>query len=208
MSVFRFLCFTVLSIGLSASSKAAILFSDDFNSQSLGLGVTGLGPNWTVVNNVDVLDSANPGFGIPFVTGPGRYIDLGGTGKNIPVNATITTTQAFGLSTLGTDKSVSVDLAGDGRGRGPSTVRLSLDTWFTDIVVASSDPFKTFAFVFAGTNQGALSISFLSPSSEQGPLLDNVRVDGDLVRVVPEPASVVCFGLLGLVGVVVARRRR
>ena len=144
MSVVRFALFALMVIGFNGQSNAALLlFSDNFNANvPTQLGVTSLaapqtGSGWVVTSNVDVLDSANPGFSIPHTNGVGAMIDLAGTGSN-SVGA-LTTVDSFGVSVVGTNKTVSVKLAGNGRENISSLVRLTLGSWTQDIVLSKND---------------------------------------------------------------------
>ena len=197
-----------------AESRAAIVFSDDFNANSPGLGIVSLLPanKWTVVNNVDVLNTASSaGFGFTAgfpATMSGSVVDLAGSGLT-DNRGKITTVQSFGdVSGSSQAYRVSFRLAGANRPGGVvDTVRVSLGGWFSDVVVSPATGFSTVTLQAASGASGALSFALVTsgnPSRTVGALLDDVALS---TEVIPEPASMLIFGL-GAMGLGVVRLRR
>lgn len=213
MRVLSFFVAAALALFAAGKSEAALVFSDNFNANATGLGISSLVPPvWTVTNNVDIIDGPlAESFGAPsgFGTGYGSFVDLAGTGAvNADKRGTISTIQTF--LDLGPNAfyAISVDLAGANRSLGQvDTVRVGLGAWFTDIVLNPTDPFATYSFAAPVGTSGSLYFSLVTAgdgTNPTGAFLDNVSLSSE---VVPEPATASVFALLGL-GALAARRRR
>lgn len=184
---------------LSTASQAQTVFSDSFETASLGLNATPAG--WAVTNpggTVDVIGGALFG---SLCGGSGQCIDLdGSTGlagvlsRSVNLNAGTTYTLGF-------------DIAGNRRGAGTETgvVTLggaTLNYSLTDSSAAAA--YQTLSLSFTPSSTGVYTLSFANFGGDnQGAILDNVT----LTAAVPEPASAALM-LLGLGGVALLKRRR
>ncbi len=198
---------------VSLQSQAALLFSDNFNSYSTGLAVAappGLGGNWTATPNIDVMNDLFGGtFGIPGFS-QGNYVDLGGTLPSGNASATLATAMVFAPGPITELKIVSFGLAGNNRSFGPAvdSVLVSLGGWSETFLLNKNAGFTQFTRAISNTFTGSLSFQVTTPftttdASEQGPLLDNVSVNTEIV---PEPAFCSIALLAG--GLAFMRRRR
>jgi hypothetical protein len=84
---------------------------------------------------------------------------------------------------------------------------VSLGGWFSDVVVSPATSFSTVTLQAASGASGYLSFALVTsgnPSRNVGALLDDVALSKE---VIPEPASMLIFGL-GAVGLGMVRLRR
>jgi hypothetical protein len=188
-----FLMAGVAALAISSAANAAVIFSDNFNSETQQLNYTGFA-NWTVsAGSVDLIGA--PSF-FNFYPGNGNYVDLDGStgGQNPAGGSTTNTVFAAGSYTL------DFNLGGSTRGD-TNTVRVVLGDFSQDITLASNAGFTLQSFTFTTTG-GALSFTNLGPSDNLGLILDNVSVSA-----VPEPATWAMM-LIGFAGLGYAARRR
>lgn len=201
--IIEFVMAASLLLGAGGRVEAAIVFSDNFDTERLGLAISNL-TNFTVVDgNGDVI---GPGL-FDLLPGNGRYVDLDGS-LNDPG---ILTSRALALTT-GTYQ-LTFDLAGSQRGD-VNTVVTSVGTTANPsrfgsmtIVRNSADPFETFTIKFAVTSPiNDFRFSFANGGNDNfGALLDRVVVEQ---LSVPEPSSLALCGVAAIVGLTYPRLRR
>jgi hypothetical protein len=169
------------------------VFSDNFDSDILGLNQTSFLQGWQVSNGtVDVIGS---GF-FDFIPSHTRYIDLDGStsqaglfSKNLSLNAGQTYTATF-------------ELAGSQRGSNES-VLVNFGASSQVYALSSASGFSSFTLNFTPSSTGLYSLSFKNAGGDNiGALLDNV-----VVTAVPEPETFALFAL-GLGTLLLGRRRR
>ena len=189
-------------LALSTSAGAATLFSDNFDSDAVGLNVVPAG--WTVTRGT--VDIIGPGF-FDLQPGHGNYIDLDGSTSS----AGLMSTGSFSLN-AGTPYTLSILLAGSQRGD-INTVTWGMDydangvlDAFQVTTLPSNVPFTPFSLVFTPlvSTSNARIVFDHAGGDNLGLLLDDVVLAAN----VPEPeiyAELMAgFGLLGFL----ARRRR
>jgi hypothetical protein len=195
------------SVWIQAPAHAAVIFSDNFDTDS---AVTALNfnafNNWTVVNHptetVDYIRSG--GFGISCVGGTGGCVDLDGSTGNAGrmVSNTIFDFEAGVIYTL------SAQVSGNQRGGAADVFEMGIEGFGSTIVsgILSSDPFTTHTIMFTSAVpfSGRLFMQDGNPGGDNiGPILDNVVLSDN--RTVPEPGT---LALLALGLAVLAARRR
>lgn len=195
------IAFLVAAAALPA--HAAILYSNDFNSENGGvaqLNYAGL-PVTLTSGTIDLV--ADNSFGIRCAGNTGLCIDLDGTSNDA---ADITAAPV----TLDAGSYVArFDISGNQRGGAADTVTFRVNDIINQVLTFNSDdPFETFSFTFDLTSPTAVTFSLSTAGGDNiGPILDNVvleQVDGTPV---PEPATLGLLGL-GVLGIAAGRRRR
>ena len=166
--------------------QAAVIFQDNFDSESLGTKTNANGlTNWTVTDgSIDVI---GPGF-FDFLPGNGRYLDLDGTTRNA---GKITSKTAFSFHP-GDVITLEFDLSGNRRG-GNDSVTVSLGSLFNQtFTLASSDPFTTYTQTINVTSATNAQLMFNHAGGDNlGLLLDDVSLT---VQAVPEPLTILGAG--------------
>lgn len=180
--------------------RGAIVFSDNFDQEGLGLNYTGF-LNWTpIAGTVDTLgmDSMGGVFN-DLLPGNGVYVDLdGSTGQpaSLVSNALTLTPGNYTLS---------FDLAGSQRGDS-NNVRVLVGTTAdpflflqTTLTRASADPFTTVTLDFSvAVTTANVRINFGNQEGDNlGALLDRVVLDNGIAAV-PEPSTFILAGLSGI----------
>ncbi len=164
---------TLVISGFGAlSAQGAVIFKDDFNSETLGRNASL--SNWIVSNGT--IDVIGDGF-FDFLPGNGRYLDLDGSSGNA---GKITTNKTFSFNS-GDVITLEFDLAGNQQGSGSDSVDVSFSlgslfsetfildgttplTTFTRTINVSSATNTQLIFDHAGGDNGG----FLSPLSSLG----------------------------------------
>lgn len=181
----------------TSAAFAAPVFSDNFDTDTLGLNTTSFVGGWTVSNGaVDTI--GNPGF-YDLIPGNGRYIDLDGS-QNLAgvfsnsVNLAANTTYVMTFS-----------LAGNHRGYGADTVDVAFGSSSAQYVLNSSDALTQYSLAFTTGAGGATGFSFHNQGGDNvGAMLDNVSI-----AAVPEPETyAMLLAGLGLVSFAARRRRQ
>jgi hypothetical protein len=196
----------VVSCTVPQLSHAILVFSDNFNTETLALNYTGFS-QWTVSNgSVDLI--GNPGF-FDLLPGNGRYVDLDGSSGNAGIM------RSTALSLLGgVSYNLTFSLAGSQRGD-TNTVTYGVDLDSDNVLdvfgsqtLTSSTGFNTFgiSFVPFASTGGARIVFDPSGGDNLGLLLDNVALNSQ-VSTVPEPSSLFLLGA-GLAGLAAWRQKR
>lgn len=189
---------------MPASAYASTIFSENFETATVGLDVTTAGA-FSAQNgtNVDVLGGATFGY---LCSGPtsGQCVDLGGSGGNAAGNLGLTNELNLAAGTY----YLSFDLIGSGRGQDTSTT-VNFGDYSHTFLLTSGDITSGVVVNQAVTVTGGLTqLQFLSNGTGNqniGAILDNVSISDS--SPVPEPGtlSLMATGLLGAAGFI--RRR-
>ena len=187
-----------LSFGIAGSASAAVVFSDDFNGEALGLSTTL--DNWTVTTpSIDVIGTGS----FDFYPGNGNYLDL--NGSSAPNSEGRIETAALGL-VAGKKYSLTFDY-GTNSSPGPLPALLTFGLG-TDLItlVINAIPVTlvsaSYTFIYNGSGDWLSFADTSNTAGDQGgPVLDNV-----VLSAVPLPAGGLL--LLGALGGLAAMRRR
>jgi PEP-CTERM motif len=192
---------------LSSAAQAQVVFSDNFDANSLGLNAVPAG--WTVTaGTVDII--GDPDY-FNFIPGSGRFIDLdGSTGDAGILSKSL-------LLSGGTQYTASFQLAGNHRDGNTETVTGILGVGIGNTSSIFSLPqnagWTNYSLVFTPTTTGAYVLSFGNSGGDNiGMLLDNVSVsvtsDVGVTSAVPEPETyAMLLAGLGLLGFAARRRK-
>lgn len=187
------LCALALST-FTSGAQAAVLFSDNFDSNATSLNVVPAG--WTVSNGtVDIIGN---GF-FDFYPGNGAYIDLDGS-----TNDAGALSQSFSL-TGGVTYNASFTLGGSTRGDS-NVVDVSFGSASQSFALASNDPLALFTLGFTPAADGSYALTFANQGGDSfGAILLNVGI----THAIPEPETyALMLAGLGMLGVVGRRRQK
>ena len=185
-------------LALPLSSQAITVFSDNFDSDALGLNQTTFNGGWTVTSGT--VDLIGQGGVFDLLPGNGRYVDLDGSTS---LSGTFDNQVPFSALTTYT---LSFDLAGSQRGD-TNVVDVIFGTASQSYTMNSLDPFTTYMLSFATNGAANYQIFFKNNGGDNiGALLDNVKVTTELSEV-PVPAALpLMASALGIFGL--SRRRK
>lgn len=190
---FKSFASVVALLTLSFSAHATVVFSDDFEANSVGLNVVPTG--WAVSDGT--VDIVSPAFHSLCGSANGKCIDLDGSTSNSGVMS-----KTFAL-TAGLSYTASFDIAGNGRGAAADSVTIKFgDQSLSLTAIAANAPWATYSLTYVPTVSGVFSLSFENAGGDNiGALLDNVSISA-----VPE-AETYAMLLVGL-GLMGMRRQR
>lgn len=197
MKMSTFAVATVLIISSIPAAQAALLFTENFDSESLALNYSGFSQFSVTNGTVDLIGN---GF-YDFYPSQGRYVDLDGSTYNAGL---LTTNNSFAAGTY----TLNFVLGGSKRGDS-NTLHVALGDFAQDITLASQAGLTNQSFTFQTTVAGNLSFQN-SGGDNLGLILDNISLAGDaVVTAVPEPSSwaMMILGFAGL-GYMTHRRRK
>jgi hypothetical protein len=172
------------------TAKAAIVFAENFESESLALNYNSFNQFNVTNGTVDLIGN---GF-YDFYPSQGRYVDLDGSTNNAGVLATA---NSFAAGTY----TLNFLLGGSTRGD-DNTVRVSLGDFVREITLTSNAGLTNQGFTFTTTTAGNLSFENFG-GDNLGLILDNITVDSATptqTAAVPEPSTWAML-LLGFAGV-------
>jgi len=189
---------------------AATLFSETFETATLGFGVTTAGQFTTTGGtNVDVLGPGN-GYGYECLAPEsGNCVDLGGTPNNAAALGNLVST-LISIPSAGTYY-LSFDLVGNSVELTTSTsATVTFGTYSQSFVLTPQDTVdgivNSAPVVFASGGSFALSFVNTTSSSDfaNGPILDNVFVTTTMLT--PEPATALLLGSALLAASLIRKR--
>lgn len=212
LQAFLFASAVVAALGSAQSAKAVpVTFSDDFNSYTGALDVTGTFGGWQVSQgSIDLIPIGNQFHFYPDTNG--TYVDLNGTSNQL---GGISTVQSFaaGSYTLTFNLGGSIGGQGDVDPNTSKTTKISLGDWFTTITLAPNAGWTSQTFSFT-SNGGTLNfVSLFSGDGENrnvGNILDNVVLVDPAPTPLPSTWSMLISGFFGVgfMAYLGARKRR
>lgn len=192
----------LLSFFITGISGAAVILSDDFNTEQYGLNYElhyDL-DNWTVTEGtIDVIGTGPTGVGWEYFGGAnGYYVDLDGSTMDA---GRLTSDLVFGHGTY----TISYDLAGSRRGD-VNTLDIYFGDFLETVTMASNDGWTTYTRTITLDNAASLIFDHKG-GDNMGLFLDNVSVE---FLHAPEPGTMMLLGagLIFIAGVSRKKARR
>ena len=178
----------------TSGAQAAVLFSDNFDSNGLGLNTVPAG--WTASNGT--VDIIGPGL-FDLYPGNGAYVDLDGSTNNAGELS-----QSFSLDG-GVMYSASFTLGGSKRGDS-NVVDVSFGNAMQSFTLASNDPLALYTVGFTPATNGSYALTFANQGGDSlGAILFDVQITDTAAIPEPETYALMLAGL-GLLAVVGKRR--
>jgi hypothetical protein len=184
----------ILAASIGSANASVSVFSDNFDSNALGLNAIPSGWAVTGGGTVDIIGSSNF---FDFIPGNGRYIDLDGS-----TSQSGTLSRSFS-TVAGNIYTAMFELGGGHRGQ-TDLVSVNFGALNQSFTRNSSDPFTTETMTFTASANGTASLSFLNAGGDNmGALLDRVNVTA-----VPEAEEWAMMMLgLGMISLVAKRKQ-
>ena len=200
LPVFLFAAAVVAALGSMQSARAVpVTFSDDFNSYTGALDVTGTFGGWHVSQgSIDLIPIGNQFHFYP--DSNGTYVDLNGTSGQL---GGISTVQSFAAGNYTLTFNLGGSVGGDNN-VDPNTKKqtiVSLGDWSTTIGLMPNDGWTSQTFSFTTTG-GTLNFASL-PSGEGenrnvGNILNNVVLVDPAPTPLPSTWSMLISGFFGI----------
>jgi PEP-CTERM motif len=190
--VFRVIALALVVSGSAiAGANAAVVFSDNFNSDAYQLDWTPPASLWTVPRDrsVGLIGETTTLTASDFDPGNGGYVDLGGSTGAMRTSMDI----APGTYTL------SFELGGNTQGDATEKTKIRIGDWSTAVTLSSSDPLATYTYTFTTTGGHLWFRDFPAAANQSvGNILDNVVLS--IATSVPEPSTwaMMTIGFAGL----------
>jgi hypothetical protein len=197
----RYLSLATCLLALGTASRAQVLFSDNFNANATGLGISSL-VNWNVTR--DTVDVLGPGL-FDLYPGNGNYLDMAGSGSlaygRISSAASVSLTPgSYTLSFLLGKNSTGLRTMN-------VSVGSAFSTTITDSLTYPSFVLQSFTFSVGASTSANIVFDYPNNgtnSNSQGYMIDAVVLEV-ATAAAPEPTA---LALLALGGGFFLRRRK
>ena len=190
---FRVMALSLVVSGsaIAGANAAAVVFSDNFNSDAYQLDWTPPASLWTVPRDrsVGLIGETTTLTASNFDPGNGGYVDLGGS------TGAVRTSMDFAPGTY----TLSFELGGNTLGDAAERTKTRVGDWSTAVTLSSSDPLTTYTYTFTTTGGHLWFRDFPAAGNQSvGNILDNVVLS--IATSVPELSTwaMMTIGFAGL----------